>query len=211
MPFIIFLCMILCQGIAMAATPIDGLYSNLFGGWAYFPGNFNQNYHGYALNSARYQDGFEAGGTLGYKSNPMRYEFELSYLQANVSSFSLNNVPQTNASGKTDAYLGIANIYYDIPMLTPLLQPYFGGGIGYGYFQIDLNGSQPTAPVAYGADHSNFVYQGVAGVTFNFAENYSINANYRYVGTTNSMFGQVFQVHMANLGATYRYDGVKYK
>lgn len=198
--------------IAQAATPIEGLYYTIFGGYAYVPGNINHDYNGATLNNSSYRDGFEAGGSLGFKSNPMRYELEIKYLQANVKGFSVNGTPQTNTSGNNQDVLGMANILVDIPnFANALLLPYIGGGIGYGWFHSSLGSSAPNS-VAFSATNWPFAYQGIAGITFNFAENYALNANYCYIGTTNlGAFGEVFQAHIANIGVTYRFDGKKYK
>lgn len=211
MKSIICLIMLLFCTIARAETPIDGLYTNLFGGYVYLPGNVNHSYGSDFVNTASYQGGFEAGGSIGYKSNPMRYEAEVTYIKANIHSFYLNSIQQTSTSGYDQAVLGMANIYYDVASLNPLLQPYLGGGIGGGWFQGRLNSTAPSA-VAFSAQDATFAYQGIAGVTFNFAENYALNLNYRYIATSPlRSFGTVFQAHIANVGATYRYDGVKYK
>lgn len=213
MKLITFLAILMRSAIAVAAVPIDGLYTEIFGGYAYIPSNVNQSYYGYNVNSPSYQGGYEAGGGIGYKSNPMRYEAEVTYLKANIRNFYLNYAQQTKPTGFSQAVLGFANIYLDIPLLDPILQPYFGGGIGYGWLQGTLNSTGPLIPVAFRAENSTFAYQGVAGITFNFSENYALLLSYRYVGTANSLssFGKVFQVQMANAGAVYRFDGKKYK
>ena len=211
MKSIICLNMLMLCTLSRAATPIDGLYSNVFGGYAYLPGNVNHSYNGGTVNTPTYQGGFEAGGSIGYKSNPMRYEGEVTYIRANLSKFFLNSIQQTSTSGYDQTVLAMANIYYDFASLNPLLQPYIGGGIGGGWLQGSLNSTAPSS-VAFSAEAWAFAYQGIAGVTFNFAENYALNLNYRYIASANlKAFGTVFQGHIANFGATYRFDGVKYK
>ena len=210
---IIRLILLMSSATALAATAIDGLYSEVFGGYAYVPSIVNHNYQNYTVNSPSFQAGYEAGGAFGYKSNPMRYEAEVTYIKANLRNFYLNNTLQTNPSGYTQALFGLANVYYDLPSLIPLLQPYFGGGIGYGWIEGTLNSTGPTIPVAFRAQNSTFAYQGVAGVTFNFAENYALVLSYRYIGTANNLnaFGKQFQTQLANVGAVYRFDENKYK
>ncbi|MBP6918532.1 MAG: porin family protein [Legionellaceae bacterium] len=211
MKSIICLIMLMLCTLSRAATPIDGLYSNVFGGYAYLPGNVNHSYDGNMVNSPTYQGGFEAGASIGYKSNPMRYEGEVTYIRANLSNFYLNNIQQTSTSGYTQTVLAMANIYYDFVSLNPLLQPYIGGGIGGGWLQSQLKSTSPSL-VAFSAKDWAFSYQGIAGITFNFAENYALNLNYRYIATANlRAFGTIFQAQIANVGATYRFDGVKYK
>lgn len=197
----------------MAATPIDGLYSGFFGGYVYTPGNIDYpTSTGAQLNATRYQGGFDAGGNFGYKSNPMRYEGEVFYLKTNIDHFYLNNTLQTGFSGYDDGVFAMANVYYDVPTMNPILQPYLGAGIGYGWVQANLSATGPTAITSFKADNSTFAYQAMTGVTFNFAENYALNLGYKYIGTSNlSQFGDIFQAHMINAGATYRFDISNYK
>jgi len=141
----------------------------------------------------------------------MRYEVELTYLKANVDHFYLDDVRQTGTSGYNQAVFGMANIYFDLPMMDPLLQPFAGIGIGYGWVQAKFHDTAPTT-LSFDASNSTFAYLGSAGVTYNFAENYALTLSYRFIGTsTLGGFGEIFQVHMANVGATYRFDEVKYK
>lgn len=198
----------------LAATPINGWYSSVFGGYAYVPGNVDKTRNGLNRNDVKYQSGFDGGGNFGFKSNPMRYEGDVTYIKANVNSFKVNKVNQTGVSGYNQAIFGLANVYYDFPGFTTLIQPYLGLGIGYGWIQtkIDSTGPLPLGLTTFTADNSAFAYQGSAGLTYNFAENYALNLGYRYMTTLNlSQFGQFFQAHMANLGATYRFDGNNYK
>ena len=212
MKFVVFLTHLLISLASIAATPIDGLYSNFFGGYLYVPPNVDQYYGNNLVNGTKYQGGFDGGGSFGYKSNPMRYEGEITYLKANINQFNINNIPITHVSGYNDAIFGMANIFYDFPTMNPILQPFIGAGIGYGWVQTQLHTSGPLDLTAFSASNSTFAYQATGGVTFNFADNYALNLGYRYIGTSRlSNFGQMFQAHMANLGATYRFDGSNYK
>lgn len=207
------LSLLLAPGFIQAATPIDGWYTSGFGGYIYLPGNINKTIQSLQRNDVSYRSGFEAGGSIGFKSNPMRYEGEATYLRATPNKFHINGVKQTGVGGYTQAILGLVNIYYDFPYtLAPALQPYLGVGFGYGWIQSVLNQTGPTLNTHFVAQSSAFAYQGTAGIMFNFAENYSLNAGYRFVGTNNLFaFGKIFQVHMATVGVTYRFDGNNYK
>lgn len=198
--------------IATAATPINGWYSSAFGGYTYLPGNINSTSLGLTRSNATYQSGFDAGGSLGFKSNPMRYEGELTYLKANLNRFDVNGVRQTKPSGYTNAAIGLANVYYDFPGIAMALQPFLGAGIGYAWVQNKLNSTGPFGITNFSTANSVFAYQATGGLTYNFAENYALSLGYRYVGTTNiAEAGQMFQAHIANLGAIYRFDGNSYK
>jgi opacity protein-like surface antigen len=195
-----------------ASVPIDGWYTTIFGGYAYAPGNINNTSYGLTRNKVVYQSGFDAGGNFGYKSNPMRYEGEISYFKVNTGKFKINSVNQTNVSGYNQAVFALANIYYDFQRENPILQPYLGIGIGYGFIQAILNSGGPASNTAFNIDSSAFTYHADAGITLNFAENYALFINYRYITTAKIVdFGKSFQGQIANLGANYRFDGNNYK
>ncbi|MDP3705465.1 MAG: outer membrane beta-barrel protein [Legionellaceae bacterium] len=203
---------VLASCASFAATPIDGWYTSLFGGYTYIPSNIDKTRFGLTRDHATYQSGFEGGGNFGFKSNPMRYEGDVTYLKASTNAFQINRVPQTDVSGYNQAIFGLANVYYDFPGFSTLLQPYLGAGLGYGWIQTRLNSFGPTGTTSFTAVNSAFAYQGTGGVTFNFAENYALSLGYRYISTLNLYeFGERFQAHIANLGATYRFDGNNYK
>ncbi len=203
---------LLTTTLATAATPINGWYSSAFGGYTYLPGNINATNLGLTRSNATYHSGFDAGASLGFKSNPMRYEGELTYMKANVNHFDVNGIRQTPSSGYTNAALGLANVYYDFPGFTLSIQPFLGAGIGYAWIQNKLDSTGPFAVTNFSNTNSVFAYQATGGLTYNFAENYALSLGYRYVGTTNiSEMGQMFQAHMANVGAVYRFDGNNYK
>lgn len=199
---------LLASNLASAATAIDGWYSSVFGGYTYFPNNINTYSNGYFLNGASYNGGYNAGGRLGYQSNPLRYELEYTYLHANVRHFEVDYVRPDLADGYTQANLFMVNAYYDFPQMLPTISPFLGIGLGYSYLQTSLG----TDSLTYLSNHVGaFAYQGTAGITYNFAESYSVNLAYRYVATNkNSTFGKTFQAQIASVGAIYRFDGATY-
>jgi opacity protein-like surface antigen len=204
--------MLLMSPITQAATPIDGWYSSLFVGYAYLPDNVNTTHLGNTYSNMNYQPGYLAGGSLGYKSNPLRYEAELTYLNATIDQFSMNLIPQTQSSGYNNGVLGMANVYYDFQGLIPCLQPYLGFGIGYAWINIPIHNLSPTAPPNFKITTSAFAYQGMIGVTYNFSESYAANIGYQYLATPRVFdLGHTFQASLAKVGLTYRFDNAKYK
>lgn len=204
---------LLVNGALFAATPIDGWYSSAFGGYTYLPNNLNKTKSGLTFTNANYQSGFDAGGSLGFKSSPMRYEGEVTYLKADINNFNINHIRQTNVNGYDQTLLGMANVYYDFPgFIAPVIQPFLGIGIGYAWIQANLNNTGSLYPAHFRATNSAFAYQATGGFTYNFAENYALNLGYRYIGTSNvPELGRMFQAHLANVGAIYRFDGNNYK
>jgi opacity protein-like surface antigen len=203
---------LLASGFATAATPVDGMYTSVFGGYSYIPDNVNTNNFGVLYNGSGYKSGYNAGGRLGYQSNPLRYELEYTYLKANAKKFDVNYVQQTNVTGYTSGNLLMANVYYDFPDMLPSISPYLGAGIGYAYIQATLNGTGTNTTSYFRATDNSFAYQGTAGITYNFAENYAINMAYRYVATDKADgFGSSFAAHIASVGAIYHFDQGTYK
>lgn len=203
---------ILAAQVVSAATPIDGWYGSAFGGYAYVPGNVNTTNNGLTRSDTSYNAGFDAGASFGFKSNPLRYEGEFTYIQAHLSQFRINNVRQTGVGGQSEAYLAMANIYYDFPECINAISPFVGVGIGYGWINGKLTSQGPSGYTRYTGQNSVFAYQPTAGLTFNFAENYALTAAYRYVGTDRvDDLGKVFQAHLFNLGIVYRFNEVTYK
>ena len=203
---------LLATSVADAATPINGWYSSAFGGYTYLPNNINVTNTGLARSNSSYQGGYDAGGSIGYKSNPMRYEGELTYLDANLQKFNINGIPQTGVTGYSNAFIAMANVYYDFDNLVGSLQPYLGGGIGYAWIGGKFRSTGPTGSTQLTVSNTPFAYQATAGLIYNFAENYALSLGYRYVATVHAdEFGKSFQANLANLGVVYRFDGINYK
>jgi opacity protein-like surface antigen len=203
---------LLTSCIASAATPIDGWYTSVFGGYTFIPGNVENFFLGHFIHNSSFKGGYNVGGRIGFKSNPLRYEGEYTYLYGSTKAFKINHIPQTGVYGYSSGNLVMANIYYDTPDMLPAIAPYLGFGIGYAYIQESLKSTGPFAPRVFNMTNSSFAYQGTVGLTYNFAENYAVNVAYRYVATSSSnSFGSVYQAHIANAGAVYRFDNGNYK
>jgi opacity protein-like surface antigen len=207
----IFACL-LTSSIVCAAVPIDGWYAKLFGGYAYLPNNVSTNNPGYYLSNASFNSGYNAGGSFGYKSNPLRFEGEFTYIRANVSEFKVNNIKQTGVGGDASVPMIMANIYYDFPEIIHTIEPFLGFGIGYTWVNTDFTSLGPLGNTSYNSSNSVFTYQGTAGLTFNYAEHFSLDLAYRYLGTDKvGDLGKIFQANLLIAGATYRFDGDRYK
>lgn len=212
MRIVLFSAAALASNLAIAATPIDGLYANVFGGYTYLPNNISVTQNAITRTDANYQDGFNAGGSIGFKSNPLRYEGQITYINAKLKDFRANGTKQTGVSGYNNAIFAMANVYYDFPSLVDPIQPFVGIGLGYGWLKNKLDSRGPGAATQYSGSNSVFAYQASAGLTYNFAENYAIDIGYRYIATERpDRFGKVFQAHLANAAVIYRFDEVIYK
>lgn len=223
----LFSATLLVSSLATAATAIDGLYSSLYGGYSYLPDNIRQFHRGVFFDNVSYHNGYNAGLRFGFQSHPLRYEGELTFINAKANTFRLRQFfnqpfPNRYVSGQAYAAFAMANVYYDFFEIIPCISPFLGVGLGYGWIETTvniknyyfLNYSFLYSSSEYrfrGAD-SAFAYQGTAGLTFNFSENYALNVAYRYIGTTKiNQLGKNFQTNLASVGVVYRFDEYKYK
>lgn len=208
----LFVSALLSSSILNAATPIDGLYTSVFGGYNYSPNNLKLVRAGLFRNSASYDSGWHAGGRFGYQSNPMRYEFEYTYLQTKLKRFYINNIQQTGIDGDLNASLLMANVYYDFPDMLPQVAPFLGAGIGYAFMEGRYDSQGPLFVSRYRPKNNKFAYQATAGLTFNFAENYAANIAYRYIMTARAdNFGKSLEAQLGTVGVVYRFDEAHYK
>lgn len=209
---LLFSTALLATSTVMAATPIDGWYAGIFGGYAYLSGNVNKTKNGFLRNHAEYKDAYDAGGSFGFKSTPLRYEGELTYIKGKLERFKLDRRTQTGVVGNNQAGFAMANIYYDFPPFVPTIEPFLGLGIGYGFVDGVFKSNGPLTATRYKTSDSVFAYQGAVGFTYNFAEAWALNVNYRYLATDKvNGFGKHFQASLANVGGVYRFDGNLYK
>lgn len=167
-------------------------------------------YNNAYINQTRYNTGFDAGGNLGYKSAFFRYEAEVSYFNTPLKRFAVDNVIDNAPQGYNQGTLAFVNLLYDFPYQpSRLIQPFIGGGIGYAWIHNNfLNNNNFN----FNVNNYAFTYQGIAGLSYHFSENYSIFFAYRYVGTTHlDSLGNIFQTSLLNGGVTYRFDACEYK
>ncbi len=212
MKFALFSTALLASSIASASTAIDGWYLSAFGGYSHLSSNISTNRFGTFYSDARYHDGYNAGGRIGFQSNPIRYEFEYTYINAKAERFYINQIDQQDVKGHALANLIMANLYYDFPEMLDAIAPFVGIGIGYAFMETKLEGNGPFYTTLFKESGNAFAYQGTVGLTYNFSENYAINAAYRYTATANSgHFGKSFQAQMGNAGVIYRFDNGNYK
>lgn len=203
---------LICSNAALAATPIEGWYSSAFGGYAYQPNNLNVTNNGIFFSKASYKSSYDAGASLGFKSTPLRYEAELTYLKSNFKQVKQDQIPQVGVNGRDQSILIMTNVLYDFKAIAPPIEPFLGVGIGYAFMKAQLNSKGPLLATRFSPSNTVFAYQATAGLTYNFAEAYALNLGYRYVATDKAgHFGKNTQAHLGNLGVVCRFDESHYK
>jgi outer membrane protein OmpA-like peptidoglycan-associated protein len=130
--------------------------------------------------------GWAVGGVAGYDFVGPRVELEGRYRQTPVG-----NLPFVSgtASYTTGQLSFLANALYDfIP--NSAITPYVGAGLGIAY--VDSNA--PSGNNGYGGQLGStvFAYQAIIGIGWRIDDNFRLNLDARYFGTTNPSINDVF-------------------
>ena len=124
-------------------------------------------------------DGAVFAGTLGFKLPywPIRLEFESGYDWHSVSNVQSGNA-QFGATGHANIASELVNAVYDFPV-APGWNLYGGAGVGEGHVYFAPNFADTGDEIAH-VDHWGFMWQGIAGTSFEIAPNADLFLDYRY-------------------------------
>ena len=126
-----------------------------------------------------YDSGLTYGVAGGMDSGNMRLEVEGFYQKNDIDTLTLTGLPPAPVTGDTSLLAFLVNGFYDFEN-DSAFTPFVGGGIGYGIASQTLAGVDFDAVV--------FVYQVGGGVGFAVSDTVSLDAVYRYIGTTTIEF-----------------------
>jgi opacity protein-like surface antigen len=197
---------LLVNAAAYASNEIkDRWYVSAFGGYTHLSSNINTHYYGFLLSDVNYRKGYNAGGSVGYQSDLFRYEFQYTYLYAENNRYDVDHITLLNIDGGTKANMLMGNIYYDFPEMWGAISPFLGVGAGYTLMHATLNSTSRFERPHFNASQNSFMYQGIAGLTHNFSDDFAMNAVYHYATTTNDgNWGKSLQAQLVDLGLVYR-------
>jgi outer membrane protein OmpA-like peptidoglycan-associated protein len=170
---------------ANAQTANPGLYVGAAGGL-----NWLLNNNSYQMNT-----GWALGGVVGYDFVGPRVELEGMYRSNNGTGTVAFPTGFANVSGRIEQVSAMANLLYDFsPGAT--ITPYLGAGAGIAFVDSTIQGCRMCS--------TQFAYQGIVGVGWNVDQNFRINLDGRYYGTTNP--GAYTNNNIsAMLGITYKF------
>jgi OmpA-OmpF porin, OOP family len=130
--------------------------------------------------------GFNAGYNLGvrggYRLGPWRFEEEYSYRHNNVAEYGEASIG-VNGARHTQSIL--TNVIYDFDVGWPIT-PHIGVGIG--AMNVSDRLSVPATGVFLSDSGWQFGYQAIAGLRYDLNAFLSLDLDYRYLATTESMF-----------------------
>ncbi|MBC8239197.1 MAG: porin family protein [Alphaproteobacteria bacterium] len=125
--------------------------------------------------------GFLAQAALGTNLGlDFRVEGEVAYRTADYDQATAGGTTVKTANDLKIA-TGMANLLYDVRLGSPFV-PYVGAGLGVA--QLKSSNTAIGAVVATGKDATEFAYQGIVGVTYEYDRAWNIGMDARYLGTS---------------------------
>ena len=184
-------------------------YIGLTGGYTYMG---DEDVNGGTATKLSLNDGFEAGGAIGYLPsssmpllNALRFEAEVTYHENDIHSAHLVNGTNVTGSGSLQSTAYMANAFYDF-QTGSAWSPYIGGGIGLATMHL------PSTSGAGNTESSDteFAYQGMVGIGYTpvTIPNTQWSLGYRYLATSDANFGGTSVQYSTNnfeAGAKFRF------
>jgi outer membrane protein OmpA-like peptidoglycan-associated protein len=206
---------------AHAQGQTKGWYFGAEGGWSHLQDlNFNDSGGSF---DAKPNQGFAAGGVIGYHFGRVRLEGEAVYRSHGMQTLSFSNVPPSLQSGFGIPASGSAPLSGDVASIGfmanaiyevfphSVVTPYVGAGIGGADLQINSI-RVGSVQIASGGSFQ-FAYQGIAGLEVAMGRSWSASVDYRYFATTDGTFsdslGNRFKIpystHNVMMGVAYHF------
>lgn len=205
--------------LAAPAAHADGLYVSTFTGLA-FQNDQNNTAGGQSIDISL-DNGFVIGGAVGYKLpiSGFRVELEVAYRENGVTAGEFLGDPSASFSGDTSSLGVFANALYDFDGILGIVVPYVGVGLGYGGVESDTFLDTVTGGQRFGGPtRSEFLYQGILGVTVPLGDTWDVFAEGRYyvapgvdfdlidtVTNTSTTFNSSYEVLQLQAGLRYKF------
>lgn len=123
-------------------------------------------------------------GALGIRlSRQIRVEAELSRSRADFDGISIAGVGSFDAGGDLQSTFAFLNLYYDFDVPWKI-QPFIGGGLGYGWHSITVNDTSGTLPNG-SSDEAALAWNAGGGIKYRPRTDFAFTAGYRYVDSLN--------------------------
>jgi len=127
-------------------------------------------------------------GAMGIRlSRTWRVEGEYSYNRADFSGVDIAGSGSFDTGGEMNSKIIFANLYYDFDVPWKI-QPYVGGGIGYGFHSGEINDGSALLTNASG-DDAAMMWNFGGGVKYRPRDDMAFTAGYRYVDSFDLDFG----------------------
>lgn len=127
------------------------------------------------------EDNINFAGAIGFKLTPQfRVEAELSHSSADISNIEITNFGSFDVDGSLDSTIAMVNLYYDFDFTWRKIQPFIGAGVGYGWYESEVNNVLGITSGA-SSEADGYVWQVGAGFRYPVTESLSLISAYRYM------------------------------
>ena len=181
----------------VALLPYQALAQEAAGGGAYVearvgmfkPDDNHAKYFGSAP-ELTFDPGWAVEVATGYYiTDYFRGELALAWRQTEVDDLEILSVDQPLDESYIGLFTAMLNGYLEVPLVLGGrgVRPFIGGGIGFAYFDVDIE----TTTGSLTADSGNFTFafQALAGVAFQLTPSIALTGTYSYLGTTDTESG----------------------
>jgi OmpA-OmpF porin, OOP family len=147
---------------------------------------------GLAATPLSFNAGYNVGVRGGYRLGSWRFEEEYSYRHNNVAEYDENSI---GVNGARHTHSLMTNVLYDVDIGWPIT---LHVGVGIGAMNVSDRLSVPSTGTFLGDSGWQFGYQAIAGLRYDLSPFVSLDFDYRYLATTESMF------RIPNINLRYR-------
>jgi len=149
--------------------------------------------------TAEYDTGYGFNVSAGYAMEPLRFEFEFGYKNADMDKLSGPGGTATVQNTDITVLSYMINALYDINIKSPIT-PYVGAGIGLLNGELNDQGTKD--------DDTEFGYQIILGAAYNVNRNLALDLSYRFQGAPSdfSKNGVSIEYNSSNIMAGLRYN-----
>lgn len=149
--------------------------------------------------TAEYDTGYGFNVSAGYAMEPLRFEFEFGYKNADMDKLSGPGGTATVPDTEITVLSYMVNALYDINIKSPIT-PYVGAGIGLLNGELKEQGTKD--------DDTEFGYQIIVGAAYKVNRNLALDLSYRFQGAPSdfSKNGVSIEYNSSNIMAGLRYN-----
>jgi opacity protein-like surface antigen len=133
-------------------------------------------------------NGLSFAGALGIRlSQQLRFEGEYNYASTDIASVDIAGAGSFDIGGTFKSKVIFANLYYDLDVPWKI-QPFIGGGLGYGWHSGEIDNGSGLL-VSTSSEDANFMWNVAAGLKYRPTTDMAFTAGYRYVDSLDLNFG----------------------
>lgn len=150
-----------------------------------------------ATGTFQVDNGTSFAGALGIRlSQQLRLEGEYTQTSGDLSRAEINSVGNFAMGGELQSKIIFANLYYDIDVPWKI-QPFFGGGLGYGWHSADIvDGS--SALTNSSGDAAGIMWNLGGGLKYRPRTDLAFTAGYRYVDSFSDISSGNYDINLGS-------------